>query len=106
MDRILLAAICEKQQKRELAALVTIVSTRGSTPRKPGAGMLIARDGQTTGTIGGGCGEAEVKRQALTALDENCSRLFTVTLLNETAAEEGMACGGVMEVFIQMIGRE
>lgn len=104
MDRTLLATICEKQQNHEAAALVTIVATRGSTPRKPGAGMLIMRDGQTTGTIGGGCGEAEVRRQALTALDENRSRLFTVTLLNEAAAEEGMACGGIMEVFIQMIG--
>lgn len=103
MDRTMINSICEKQKNGEKAVLVTIVETRGSTPRKAGSKMLILPDGKAFGTIGGGCGEAEVRRQALTALDESRSRLYTVTMLNEVAADEGMVCGGIMEVFIQII---
>jgi xanthine/CO dehydrogenase XdhC/CoxF family maturation factor len=103
MHQVILKEICERLDRGEKAALVTIVETRGSTPRKEGCQMLILPDGKSVGTIGGGCGEAEVRRQALTALDESCSRLYKVTMLNEVAADEGMVCGGVMEVFIQII---
>jgi xanthine dehydrogenase accessory factor len=103
MEREILNNICNLQKTGQKAALVTIVETRGSTPRKAGSKMLILQDGRSIGTIGGGCGEAEVRRQALTALDDNESRLHTVNMLNEVAADEGMVCGGVMEVFIQII---
>ena len=103
MNREILEKICERQGKGEKVALVTIVGTKGSTPRKAGCKMLILRTGQSFGTIGGGCGEGEVRRQALTALDDNRCRLYTVNMLNEVAADEGMVCGGIMEVFIQII---
>jgi len=103
MDRDLLKIICEKQNQGEKAALISIVATRGSTPRKAGSQMLITADGQSFGTIGGGCGEADVRRQALSVLDENRPELYTVTMLNEVAADEGMVCGGIMDVFIQII---
>lgn len=103
MDLETVKVICEKKRMGIKVALVTIVETRGSTPRKAGTTMVILQDGQSIGTIGGGCGEADVRRQALTALDENCSTLYTVTMLNEAAADEGMVCGGVMEVFIQIV---
>jgi len=103
MDREIVKQICEWQKSGEKAALVTIVATKGSTPRKAGSKMLILSTGQSFGTIGGGCGEGEVRRQALMALDENRSCLYTVTMLNEMAADEGMVCGGIMEVFIQII---
>ncbi|EIW20256.1 MULTISPECIES: XdhC family protein [Pelosinus] len=103
MDSEILNRICELQNKGEKAVLVTIVETRGSTPRKAGSKMLILPDGTSYGTIGGGCAEGEVRRQALTALDVNCSSLYTVSMLNDMAADEGMVCGGIMEVFIQII---
>lgn len=103
MDRDILREICEKQSNGIRAALVTIVATKGSTPRKVGSEMLILPDGRSVGTIGGGCGEAEVRRQALTALDGNKPGLYTVSMLNEVAADEGMVCGGIMEVFINII---
>lgn len=106
MDRELVKRICELTGRKEKVALVTIVETRGSTPRKAGSRMLIMPDGKSFGTIGGGCGEAEVRRAALTALDENLSTLYTVTMLNEVAADEGMVCGGIMEVFIQILTGE
>lgn len=83
------------------AALGTVIVTRGSTPRKAGARMLIYRDGRAFGTIGGGCGESEVRREALNVIDEGVPRLYRVALDADTAADEGMVCGGVMEVFIE-----
>lgn len=82
------------------AALVTVVRTRGSTPRKAGARMLVYRDGHSFGTIGGGCGESEVRREAFNAMDDSSPRLYRVALDADTAAAEGMVCGGLMEVFI------
>jgi xanthine/CO dehydrogenase XdhC/CoxF family maturation factor len=103
MDRAIVNSICEGKNKGETLALITIVATRGSTPRKAGSKMLLFPDGRSLGTIGGGCGEAEVRRQALTAFDEKHSCLYTVSMLNEAAADEGMVCGGIMEVFIQIV---
>lgn len=86
------------------AALATIVRTWGSTPRKAGARMIIYRDGRASGTIGGGCGESEVRREALNVMDESLPRLYRVALDADTAADEGMVCGGAMEVFIETTG--
>jgi len=85
------------------AALATIVRTKGSTPRKAGSRMLIYRDGRMTGTIGGGCGEAEVRQQAFIVIDDNAARRHRVSLTAEIAAREGMACGGIMDVFIEPV---
>ena len=103
MDVNLLQAVCRAQQERQKAALVTIVETHGSTPRKAGSRMLIFPNGDTNGTIGGGCGEAEVRRQALLALDAGRSGLYTLSMTNRVAEDEGMVCGGQMEVFIQLL---
>lgn len=65
--------------------------------------MLVCPDGQITGSIGGGCAEADVKLRALSAIDENRSFIYRISLLNDVAAEEGMVCGGIMDVFIQVI---
>lgn len=103
MDRELVAAICELKRRGEAVALVTVVATRGSTPRKAGAAMVVDRAGRILGSIGGGCGEAEARQRALRALDDNASSLYELSLTNAVAADEGMACGGVMEIFIQVI---
>lgn len=83
------------------AALATIVTSKGSTPRKAGARMLIFRDGQTRGTIGGGCAEAEVRLAALDVIDRGNPKMHTVSLSADIAAMEGMACGGMLEVFVE-----
>jgi xanthine dehydrogenase accessory factor len=89
------------------AALVTIIRTSGSTPRNAGAKMLVLPDGSVYGSIGGGCGEAEVRREALTVLlDSKVSRKFRLALTNDVAAGDGMICGGVLEVFIDFISHE
>jgi xanthine/CO dehydrogenase XdhC/CoxF family maturation factor len=103
MDKMLLRKICELQSLGQGLALVTIIGTRGSTPRKVGAAMIVENNGKIWGTIGGGCGEAEVRQRALLAMDEKKTCLHKVNLLNEMAADEGMVCGGIMEFFIQVL---
>jgi len=88
----------------EKLALAKVVATRGSTPREVGAQMLIRRSGEMMGTIGGGCGEAEVRRQAIEALEESQPRLMVVDLTEEVTWETEKACGGVMELFIDLWG--
>lgn len=103
MDKIILKKICELQAQGQELALVTIVATKGSTPRKTGTAMVVEKNGKIWGTIGGGCGEAEVRQRALLAMDDRLSCIHQVTLLNDVAAMEGMVCGGTMEVFIQVL---
>lgn len=103
MDKAILQTICEKKKMGVRAALATVVETRGSTPRKPGSEMLIFENGQSFGTVGGGCGEAKVRHDALIAIYKNRSGLCQVEMLNDVAADEGMVCGGIMEVFIKAL---
>lgn len=103
MNKNLLAIICDIQCSGDKAALVTIINTKGSTPRKAGSKMLIWPDGKTVGTIGGGCAEAEVRLKTLQAFDDSQSFMYRVDMLNDIAAQEGMVCGGVMDVFIQLL---
>lgn len=83
------------------AVLATIVHTRGSTPREVGARMVIHPDGTALGTVGGGCGEAEVWAEAMEVADSGISRCIEVDLLHDEDPEGGRACGGLMYVFIE-----
>lgn len=86
-------------------AVATIVTTSGSTPQRTGAKLLVFEDGGMLGTVGGGCVEADVWAEAREALQENRSRLCRFTLRDDPEAspeEEGMVCGGDMEVFIEI----
>ena len=103
MDNELISALKELCLTDKPAALVTILKTKGSTPRKAGAKMLVTQEGQVIGTIGGGCGEAEVKREALNALNDLKAAKYMVNMTQDLAAEEGMVCGGVMEVLIDIL---
>ncbi len=80
--------------------VATVAATRGSTPRRAGARMLVRPDGTFCGTIGGGCGEAEVWSEAMEALKDGRPRLVRVDLTNPTDGEDKI-CGGVMDVFVE-----
>jgi xanthine dehydrogenase accessory factor len=83
-------------------ALATVVNVRGSTPREVGAKMFVGERGQF-GTIGGGCGEAEVFRKAQLLLEDRTpARLVAVDLTGDFDQEEAGACGGIMDVFIDL----
>jgi len=101
MDEIYRSAN-EQIQKGNKIALATVVSTSGSTPRKQGAKMLIYANGQSVGTIGGGCGEAEVWQEAMDAIHNGISKMVTVDLTEDIEADDKI-CGGVMEIFVEII---
>ena len=83
-------------------ALATVAQTLGSTPRKTGAKMLVKEDGSFVGTIGGGCGEAEVWQEAMDALDDGEARMVVVDLTEPTDGEDKI-CGGVMRIFVERL---
>src|SRR5579863_7651060 len=83
-------------------ALATVVNVRGSTPREVGAKMIVRDDGQF-GTIGGGCGEAEVFRKARLLLEDGGeARLAEVDLTGDFDQQQIGTCGGIMDVFIDI----
>jgi xanthine dehydrogenase accessory factor len=83
-------------------ALATVINVRGSTPREIGAKMIVREDGQF-GTIGGGCGEAEVFRKARMLLEEGSgARLAEVDLTGDFDQREIGTCGGIMDVFVDI----
>jgi len=65
--------------------------------------MIIADDGGSVGTVGGGCGEAEVWSEAMQVLRSGVSTLIEVDLLHDEDEEGGRACGGYMYVFIEPV---
>lgn len=82
-----------------------IIARKGSAPRGVGAKMLVFPDGTTYDTIGGGCAESDVitlARLMLHDKKEDC-RLVTVDMTAEQAEEEGMVCGGVISVYMELI---
>jgi xanthine dehydrogenase accessory factor len=83
--------------------VATVADTRGSTPRRAGARMLIRADGTHEGTIGGGCGESEVIQEALEVHKDGRPRLVRVDLTNPIDGDDKI-CGGVMDVFVERIG--
>lgn len=84
-------------------ALVTIVSRKGSAPRDVGTKMLVMLDGSTIGTIGGGCVESEVCSIAREAARDKTPILKKVDMTPDNAEDEGMVCGGVVEVYIEPV---
>lgn len=87
----------------EPAALVTLLQTVGSAPGKPGFKMLVDREGNIIGSIGGGPAEAKAIEEAIEALRTNTPKICTYTLDREKAGGLGMICGGEITVFIDVI---
>jgi len=85
----------------EEAALVTVVSASGSTPREEGAKMLVRPDGSIVGTIGGGSLEARVIKEAIEQIKKGKPQRLSFKL--KAGHEPGMICGGDVEVFIEPI---
>jgi len=95
--------IVELRRQGSRAALATIVVRKGSTPRKDAAKMIIYEDGRQMGSIGGGCIEAEVCREALLVMRIEKPKLMTFDLTENDAEESGLLCGGTIEVYLEPI---
>jgi xanthine dehydrogenase accessory factor len=103
VNREVFSAVADALERGEPAALVTIVSTTGSTPQRVGAKMLVFADGRTVGTIGGGCYENDAFWKAREAIDNRRPRVVHYELSDDFAQETGLICGGQMDVYIEPI---
>src|SRR5260221_12006059 len=103
MNKEVFSAVADALERGESAALVTIVSTTGSTPERVGAKMLGFGDGRIVGTIGGGCYENDAFWKAREAIANRTPRLVHYELSDDFAQETGLICGGQMDVYIEPI---
>ena len=88
----------------ETCELVVVAGTAGSSPRGVGAWMAVFADGSQAGTIGGGCSESAVMRQAYYLIGTGEHKCVTIDMSNDIAAQEGMVCGGQMKVLLVDLG--
>src|SRR6202795_1288728 len=84
-------------------ALATIVHTNGSIPSYESSRMLVREDGSIAGTIGGGCVEADVWAAAKDVMAKETPRKMVFQLNNEASYDNGLICGGTLEVFVEPI---
>ena len=99
----LYSAIASATRNGERVVMATVTGTRGSTPQQRGAKMLFFQNGEAQGTVGGGCIEAEVWAAAQEAMRSGESALHHFSLTADEASEEGMVCGGTMDIFIDVL---
>ena len=88
-------------ENREPKAVVTVIETKGSTPRGAGAKMAVSPLGKVTGSIGGGCSEAAVIQDAVRIIGTGRYKLVDIDLTGEVAESDGMVCGGTMKVLVE-----
>ncbi len=88
-------------ESRGPQAIVTVIETRGSTPREAGAKMAVSPLGQVTGSIGGGCSEGAVIRDAVRIIGTGRYQTVDIDLTGDVAESDGMVCGGTMKVLIE-----
>ena len=82
-------------------AIVTVIETKGSTPREAGAKMAVSPRGEVTGSIGGGCSEGAVIRDAVDIIGTGRYMVVDIDLTGEVAESDGMVCGGTMRVLVE-----
>ena len=93
--------VVKLQSRGEGAALATVISTTGSTPRKAGSKMLIRQDGSIVGTVGGSLMEGQVQEEAKDVIREGKPRILDFDLTEKD--KDGMICGGGAKVYIEPI---
>jgi xanthine dehydrogenase accessory factor len=92
------------KQNESKVAVATLVNTRGTTPRKEGAKMLVGEGGRVLGSVTiGGCVDAQVIEESADVLGKNAPRLLELNLGDEEAWEIGLTCGGTIEVFLEPV---
>jgi xanthine dehydrogenase accessory factor len=93
--------LSQAKENKKALALATVVATKGSTPQRAGAKMLIYRDGKLSGTVGGGCVEADVVGAAQRLMRQRKAELCRFELIADPGDPDGDVCGGIMEIFIE-----
>src|SRR4029077_4030146 len=96
--RDLLRHLNESLERGKELILCQVVETRGSTPQKAGALMLVDLAGGQAGTLGGGCVEAEVKQKAIRRIGQAGAEVHAFILDHDYAWADGLICGGKMVI--------
>lgn len=91
------------RQEGRRGAVATIVNVRGSIPSFETAKMLVRDDGSISGTIGGGCVEAEVWQAAREVMESEQPRSLTFNLNQDPKYDTGLVCGGTLDIFIEPV---
>jgi xanthine/CO dehydrogenase XdhC/CoxF family maturation factor len=84
-------------------AIATVVETWGSSPRPPGSRLVVNEHGAFAGSVSGGCIEGAVVTEAMAAMEDRRPRLLSFGVTNEMAWEVGLACGGKVRVFVEVV---
>jgi xanthine/CO dehydrogenase XdhC/CoxF family maturation factor len=102
-DEEVYRAILDAAAARRPVALATVLRTRGSVPRHAGSKMIIDPEHGLIGTIGGGCGEADVIEAARAVVRGGSARIVRVELTDAIDSWSPAVCGGVMEILVEPI---
>jgi xanthine/CO dehydrogenase XdhC/CoxF family maturation factor len=84
-------------------ALATVVETWGSAPRPVGANLVIDELGNFLGSVSGGCVEGAVVAEALDVIASGQPKLLEFGVVDETAWEVGLSCGGTIRVYVEKV---
>jgi xanthine dehydrogenase accessory factor len=95
--------IVELRRAGRRGALATIVHSNGSIPSFESAKMLVRDDGSITGTIGGGCVEAEVWQAAREVMEAEKPRMLTFNLNHDPKYDSGLVCGGTLDIYLEPV---
>jgi len=98
--------IVKALENKEKVALATLITRVGSAPRAVGAKYLVKGDGTSSGSIGGGCVEAEVWQEAQKVMEKGGGRVLHFELTSEQLAEGGLICGGDIDIFLEPLLEE
>jgi xanthine dehydrogenase accessory factor len=102
--RELLGTLDDWATSDPVMALATVVRTAGSTPRSPGARLLVSRDGRVAGSVSGGCLESAVIEEAQATLaGEAPPRILHYGISDDLGWEVGLACGGSVDIFVETL---
>lgn len=100
-DSRIYAALLEATREGRRCALATVIAARGSTPRKVGTKMLVDPEHGLVGTVGGGCGEAEVIEAARRVIERGIPETVRVDLTEDIFSWSPAVCGGIMHIFVE-----
>ena len=99
----LIATMTEWQARGDKVAVATVVKTGGSTPRPIGAKMIVNSRGEFAGSVSGGCVEGAVIDEARRVIKTGQPKLLKYGIADETAWDVGLSCGGMIEVFVEVV---
>src|ERR1700712_3990132 len=90
----------------ETVGMGTVVGTWRSSPRQPGAAMLVGPDGTVVGSVSGGCVEGAVYELAEASREGGQAQLQRYGVSDDDAFVVGLTCGGIIDVFVERVDRQ